>query len=122
MKSARFFWRDVTHRKDLGLALLGCAIGVAAAELAIPWLLRQVIDTALGEISHIGLNVLGLWSCVGTLRANRASLTVCVLLEACQSGATAPRSDNESCDTTVATSGGYPHSPCWLSWQGGTER
>src|SRR5215475_256804 len=61
MKWLRFFWRYVTYRKDLGLALLGCAIAVAVAELTIPWLLRQAIDTALGEINDISLNVLGLW-------------------------------------------------------------
>ena len=61
MKWARFFWRYVTHRKDLGLALLGCASVVAGAELAIPWLLREAIDTALGEIHDTSLNVLGLW-------------------------------------------------------------
>jgi len=61
MKWARFFWRYVAHRKDLGLALLGCASVVAAAELAIPWLLRVAIDTALGELHDISLNVLGLW-------------------------------------------------------------
>src|SRR5262249_57286241 len=61
MKWLRFFWSYVTHRKDLGLALLGCAMAVAVAELTIPWLLRQAIDTALGEINDINLNVLGLW-------------------------------------------------------------
>src|SRR5215510_842006 len=61
MKWLRFFWSYVAHRKDLGLALLGCAMAVAVAELTIPWLLRLAIDTALGEISEISLNVLGLW-------------------------------------------------------------
>jgi len=61
MKWLRFFWSYVTHRKDLGLALLGCAMAVAVAELTIPWLLRQAIDTALGEINDISLNALGLW-------------------------------------------------------------
>src|SRR5262245_27458508 len=61
MKWARFFWRYITYRKDLVLALLGCASVVAAAELAIPWLLREAIDTALGEIHDTSLDVLGLW-------------------------------------------------------------
>jgi ABC-type multidrug transport system fused ATPase/permease subunit len=61
MKWLRFFWRYVTYRKALGLALLGCALAVAAAELTIPWLLRLAIDTALGEIDDLSLNVLGLW-------------------------------------------------------------
>jgi ABC-type multidrug transport system fused ATPase/permease subunit len=43
------------------MALLGCALVTAAAELTIPWLLRQAIDTALGEISGTSLEVLGLW-------------------------------------------------------------
>jgi hypothetical protein len=47
MKWARFFWRYVMYRKDLGIALLCCAVVTAAAELTIPWLLRQAIDTAL---------------------------------------------------------------------------
>ena len=49
------------YRKDLGIALLCCAVVTAAAEWTIPWLLRQAIDTALGEISEISLEVLGLW-------------------------------------------------------------
>jgi subfamily B ATP-binding cassette protein MsbA len=61
MKWARFFWRYVTHRTDLGLALLGCASIVAAAELAIPWLLREAIDTALEEMHDVRLDVIGLW-------------------------------------------------------------
>ena len=61
MKWLYFFWRYVTYRKTLGLALLGCALAVAAAELTIPWLLRLAIDTALGEIDDLRLNVLGLW-------------------------------------------------------------
>jgi len=61
MKSVRFFWRYVTYRKDLLTALLGCALVTAAAELTIPWLLRQAIDTALGEMSGTSLEALGLW-------------------------------------------------------------
>jgi subfamily B ATP-binding cassette protein MsbA len=61
MKWVRFFWRYVTYRKDLGIALLGCGAGVAAAELTIPWLLQQAVDTALGEASGVSLDVLGLW-------------------------------------------------------------
>ena len=61
MKWARFFWRYVTHRKDLGVALLGCAVVAAGAELTIPWLLQQAIDTALGEARGARLDTLGLW-------------------------------------------------------------
>ncbi len=61
MKSVRFFWRYVTHRTDLALALLGCAVVVAAADLAFPWLLQQGIDTALGELADHSLNTIALW-------------------------------------------------------------
>jgi len=61
MKSARFFWRYIAYRKDLLMALLGCALVTAVAELTSPWLLRQAIDTALGEMSGTSLEVLGLW-------------------------------------------------------------
>src|SRR5437867_6387697 len=61
MKWARFFWCYVMYRKALGIALLCCALVTAAAELAIPWLLRQAIDTALGEMSGTSLEALGLW-------------------------------------------------------------
>ncbi len=61
MKWARFFWRYITYRKDLGIALFGCALVVAATELTIPWLLQQAIDTALGEASAAALDTLGLW-------------------------------------------------------------
>ena len=30
MKWVRFFWRSITYRKDLGIALLGCAVVTAA--------------------------------------------------------------------------------------------
>lgn len=59
MKWARFFWRYVSYRRDLAIALLGCATLVAAAELTIPWLLRGAIDTALGETSGVSLDTLG---------------------------------------------------------------
>jgi len=61
MKSVRFFWRYVTYRADLALALLGCAIVVAAADLAFPWLLQQGIDTALGELADHSLSTIALW-------------------------------------------------------------
>lgn len=61
MKWGRFFWRYVSHRKDLGLALLASSVVVAAAELSIPWLIQQAIDTALGEADGPGLNTVILW-------------------------------------------------------------
>jgi len=56
MKLMRFLWSFVAIRKDLGAALLGCAVVVAAAELAIPWLIQQAIDIALGEADGTRLN------------------------------------------------------------------
>jgi subfamily B ATP-binding cassette protein MsbA len=61
MKSVCFFWRYVTYRADLARALLGCAVVVAAADLAFPWLLQQGIDTALGELADHSLNTIALW-------------------------------------------------------------
>jgi len=72
MKAARFFWRYVTYRKDLGIALLGCALVTAAAELTIPWLLRQAIDTALGAMSGTNLEALGLWM-IGVMVGERGA-------------------------------------------------
>lgn len=60
VNTARFFWRYVRSRTDLGAALLACAIVVAAAELTLPWLLQQAVDTALGEVAG-SLDVLGGW-------------------------------------------------------------
>jgi ABC-type multidrug transport system fused ATPase/permease subunit len=59
VNAARFFWRYLRYRADLGAALLACAIVVAAAELTLPWLLRQAVDTALGEVAG-SLDALGL--------------------------------------------------------------
>jgi len=55
VNSAHFFWFYVTYRKDLLMALLGCTLVTAAAELTMPWLLRQALDTTLGEISGTSL-------------------------------------------------------------------
>jgi len=56
MKAMRFFLTFVATRKDLGLVLLGCSVVVAAAELAVPWLIQQAIDMALGEADGARLN------------------------------------------------------------------
>jgi subfamily B ATP-binding cassette protein MsbA len=61
MTSMQFFWRYVTYRKDLAAALLGCALGIAAADLTFPWLLQQGIDTALGELTDHSLGTIALW-------------------------------------------------------------
>ena len=61
MKWARFFWRYVSYRSDLGLALLLCALVVAAAELSIPYLIAQAIDTVLGEETRATLDTWVLW-------------------------------------------------------------
>jgi hypothetical protein len=61
VKAVRFFWRYLGCRRDLGVALIVCAIVVAAAELSIPWLLQRAIDTALGETHGASLDQLLLW-------------------------------------------------------------
>ena len=61
MKWARFFWRYVAYRSDLWLALLLCALVVAAAELSIPYLIAQAIDTVLGEETRATLDTWVLW-------------------------------------------------------------
>jgi ABC-type multidrug transport system fused ATPase/permease subunit len=61
MKWLRFYWSYVNYRTDLGLALIGCALVVAAAELSIPWLLAQAIDSALGEETRASLDTWVLW-------------------------------------------------------------
>ena len=61
MKWARFFWRYVSYRSDLGLALLLCALVVAAAELSIPYMIAQAIDTVLGEETRATLDTWVLW-------------------------------------------------------------
>ncbi len=61
MTWGRFLWRYAIHRKDLAAALLGLAVVVAAAELTLPWLLQQAIDTALGEVHGASLDRWVLW-------------------------------------------------------------
>ena len=56
MKWARFVWRYISHRKDLLLALVACAVVLAVAELSIPWLLKDAIDAVLGEGAGMDLN------------------------------------------------------------------
>src|SRR5262244_412336 len=59
MKAARLFFWVVTARRALVLLLLCCAVGVAACELAIPWLVQEAIDTALGDPEPSRLNHIG---------------------------------------------------------------
>jgi len=61
MKWLRFYWSYVTFRADLGLVLIACALVLVAAELSIPWLIAQAIDTALGEQTRVSLNTWVLW-------------------------------------------------------------
>jgi ABC-type multidrug transport system fused ATPase/permease subunit len=56
MKWARFLWRYLSYRKDLLAALIACAIVMAAAELSIPWLIKEAIDAVLEETATIDLN------------------------------------------------------------------
>ena len=81
MKWARFFWRYVAYRKDLGVVLLGCAIVVGGAELTIPWLLQQAIDIALGESSGFRLDTVVLWM-LGVVAVLYAAHAVMLRVEA----------------------------------------
>ncbi|MBW3559249.1 MAG: ABC transporter ATP-binding protein/permease [Proteobacteria bacterium] len=56
MNWARFLWSYVSFRKDLLAALLACSAIMAAAELAVPWLIKQVIDAVLGDDPSVGMN------------------------------------------------------------------
>ena len=46
---ARFLWGYLSYRKDLLAALLACAVVIAAAELSIPWLVKEAIDAVLDD-------------------------------------------------------------------------
>src|SRR5258708_25810930 len=61
MTWGHFLWRYAIHRKDLAAAVVGLAVVVAAAELTLPWLLQQAIDTALGEVHGASLDRWVLW-------------------------------------------------------------
>jgi ABC-type multidrug transport system fused ATPase/permease subunit len=56
MDWARFLWSYISYRKDLLVALIVCAIVLAAAELSIPWLIKNAIDAVLDENASIDLN------------------------------------------------------------------
>src|SRR5215217_9303670 len=57
MNWAHFLWSYVAYRKDLLVALLVCAMVMGAAELSIPWLIKEAIDAILDEARTINLNV-----------------------------------------------------------------
>jgi hypothetical protein len=53
VKAVRFFWRYLGCRRDLGVALIVCAIVVAAAELSIPWLLQlEVLEAGVASLKR----------------------------------------------------------------------
>jgi ABC-type multidrug transport system fused ATPase/permease subunit len=56
MNWARFLWSYISYRKDLLAALVVCAVVMAAAELSIPWLIKDAIDAVLDEGARIDLN------------------------------------------------------------------
>lgn len=60
MTPARLFVSVVAWRRRLLAALLACATLVAAGEVALPWLLAQAVDAALGETSAARLDRIGL--------------------------------------------------------------
>ncbi|MDQ4079581.1 MAG: ABC transporter ATP-binding protein/permease [Gemmatimonadota bacterium] len=61
MNWARFVWRYLSYRKGLLAALFVCAAVMAAAELSIPWLIKEAIDAVVDETRPIDLNA---WAAV----------------------------------------------------------
>jgi subfamily B ATP-binding cassette protein MsbA len=61
VKAVHFLWRYVTCRRDLTAALLATAAVIAAADLLFPWLLKQAIDTALGDADDFSLTAIAAW-------------------------------------------------------------
>ncbi len=59
MGPAKLFLWVITARRTLVFSLLGCAAGVAACELAIPWLVQEAVDAALGYGRASRLNAIG---------------------------------------------------------------
>lgn len=55
----RLFLWVITTRRPLFVGLLCCAAAVAACELAIPWLLQEAVDAALGHEDPSSLNRIG---------------------------------------------------------------
>lgn len=83
---ARLFLAVVAARPGLLGGLLLCAAGVAAAELAIPWLLQQAVDAALGEggaarLDRIGLAMLGVIAALYAFHCVLLRLEALVLYE-----------------------------------------
>lgn len=76
MTPARLFFSVVTVRRRALLALLACAAGVAAGELAIPWCLQLAVDAAIGQADAAGLDRIGLamLAVVGALYALHCGL------------------------------------------------
>jgi ABC-type multidrug transport system fused ATPase/permease subunit len=56
MNWARLVWSYISYRKDLLVALIVCATVMAAAELSIPWLIKDAIDAVLDGDTRINLN------------------------------------------------------------------
>ncbi len=87
MSATRFFLGYVAWRKRLIAALLACALLVAAAELAIPWLLQRAVDTALGDgwgpgLDRIGLLMLGVIGVLYLAHVALLRVEACMLAEA----------------------------------------
>src|SRR5215212_2711846 len=56
MAWTRFLWRYLAYRKDLLVALLGCALVMGTAELSVPWLIKEAVDAVLGEGDDLDLD------------------------------------------------------------------
>lgn len=78
---ARFLWSYVSYRKDLLALLLACSVLMAAAELTVPWLMKQVIDAVLGDAPAVGMNM-WLLMAVGVLAALYAAHVVLLRTDA----------------------------------------
>ena len=56
MNWVRFLWSYISYRKDLLVALFLCALVMTAAELSVPWLIKEAVDAILGATAEMNLD------------------------------------------------------------------
>src|SRR5438876_2023579 len=56
MNWVRFLWSYISYRKDLLVALFLCALVMTAAELSVPWLIKEAVDAVLGATVEMNLD------------------------------------------------------------------
>jgi len=56
MNWMRFVWSYISYRKDLLVALFLCALVMTAAELSVPWLIKEAVDAVLGATVEMNLD------------------------------------------------------------------